>query len=313
MITQAYKAALSVLAKKPFVLWGLSLMSGLLCILAVIFCLPLPIVFIPVSLTLSAGMSIIYLDGLRGKQVNSDQLFLGFKNFWHVAGGMAWMMLWVLIWSLIPFAGIIIGIVKAYSYRFTPYILMTRPEISATEALRVSMRETQGKKGAMFGADIIIALGFLVVVMILALLAQIPILGVLFALLLAIVYIVFIAFGPLFLGLVEAYFYETRNHRPVYYQYPPYGQTPGGAPNGGPYYQQYPPQSAPNGAPNGAQPRPPVAPTPEPKPAAPEPKPAAPEPKPAEAAAKPAAPEPKPAAPETKAEEPKPQEPTETK
>ena len=246
MITQAYKAALSVLAKKPFVLWGLSLMSGLLCILAVIFCLPLPIVFIPVSLTLSAGMSIIYLDGLRGKQVNSDQLFLGFKNFWHVAGGMAWMMLWVLIWSLIPFAGIIIGIVKAYSYRFTPYILMTRPEISATEALRVSMRETQGKKGAMFGADIIIALGFLVVVMILALLAQIPILGVLFALLLAIVYIVFIAFGPLFLGLVEAYFYETRNHRPVYYQYPPYGQTPGGAPNGGPYYQQYPPQSAPN-------------------------------------------------------------------
>lgn len=302
MITQAYKAALSVLAKKPFVLWGLSLMSGLLCILAVIFCLPLPIVFIPVSLTLSAGMSIIYLDGLRGKQVNSDQLFLGFKNFWHVAGGMAWMMLWVLIWSLIPFAGIIIGIVKAYSYRFTPYILMTRPEISATEALRVSMRETQGKRGAMFGADIIVALGFLVVVMILALLAQIPILGVLFALLLAIVYIVFIAFGPLFLGLVEAYFYETRNHRPVYYQYPPYGQTPGGAPNGGPYYQQYPPQSAPNGA----QPRPPVTPAPEPKPAAPEPK-------PAEATAKPAAPEPKPAAPETKVEEPKPQEPTETK
>lgn len=302
MITQAYKAALSVLAKKPFVLWGLSLMSGLLCILAVIFCLPLPIVFIPVSLTLSAGMSIIYLDGLRGKQVNSDQLFLGFKNFWHVAGGMAWMMLWVLIWSLIPFAGIIIGIVKAYSYRFTPYILMTRPEISATEALRVSMRETQGKRGAMFGADIIVALGFLVVVMILALLAQIPILGVLFALLLAIVYIVFIAFGPLFLGLVEAYFYETRNHRPVYYQYPPYGQTPGGAPNGGPYYQQYPPQSAPNGA----QPRQPVTPAPEPKPATPEPK-------PAEATAKPAAPEPKPAVPETKAEEPKPQEPSETK
>ena len=208
----------------------------------------------------------------------------------------------MLIWSLIPFAGIIIGIVKAYSYRFTPYILMTRPEISATEALRVSMRETQGKRGAMFGADIIVALGFLVVVMILALLAQIPILGVLFALLLAIVYIVFIAFGPLFLGLVEAYFYETRNHRPVYYQYPPYGQTPGGAPNGGPYYQQYPPQSAPNGA----QPRQPVTPAPEPKPATPEPK-------PAEATAKPAAPEPKPAVPETKAEEPKPQEPSETK
>ncbi len=262
MITQAYKAALSVLMKKPFVLWGLSLMSGLLTILAIIFCLPLPVVFIPVNLTLSAGMAMIYLDGLRGKQVNSDQLFKGFKNFWHVAGGMAWMSLWVFIWSLIPILGIFIGVYKAYSYRFTPYILMTRPDISATEALRVSMRETQGKKGAMFGADIIIVLGFFVLVLILALLAQIPVLGVLFALILAIAYIVFIAFGPLFLGLVEAYFYETRNQRPVYYQYPPYGQTP---PNGGQYYQQYPPQAAqnnaPGGAPNAAQPpKPPVTP-----------------------------------------------------
>lgn len=249
MITQAYKTALSVLMKKPFVLWGLSLLSGLLCILAVLFCLPLPIVFIAINLTLSAGMSVIYLDGLRGKQVNSDQLFSGFKNFWHVAGGMAWMNLWVLIWSLIPFAGIVIGVVKAYSYRFTPYILMTRPEISATEALRVSMRETRGKKGAMFGADVITVLGFVAVVIILSLLAEIPVVGVLFGLLLAIAYIVFIAFGPLFLGLVEAFFYETRNHRPIYYQYPPYGQTP---PNGGQYYYQYPPRATPDGTVNGA-------------------------------------------------------------
>lgn len=283
MITQAYKTALSVLAKKPFVLWGLSLMSGLLCILAVLFGFLLPIVYIPIILTLSAGMSIIYLDGLRGKQVNSDQLFSGFKNFWHVAGGMAWMMLWVLIWSLIPIAGIIIGIIKAYSYRFTPYILMTRPEVSATEALRVSMRETRGKKGVMFGADIIIVLGFFVAVMIFALLAQIPVLGVLFGLILAVVYIVFIAFGPLFLGLVEAYFYETRNQRPIYYQYPPYGgQTP---PNGGQYYQQYPPQTSGgtpvNGTQNPAQPRPTAAPAQPQSPVAPvQPRPAEPQVKP---------------------------------
>lgn len=254
MITQAYKAAVAVLMKKPFVLWGLSLMSGLLTILAFLFCLPLPIISVAINLTLSAGMSMIYLDGLRGNKVNSDQLFKGFKNFWHVAGGMAWMSLWVFIWSLIPIVGIIIGIVKAYSYRFTPYILMTRPDISATEALRVSMRETQGKKGAMFGADIIIIVGFFVAVMILAALTNIPVLDTLFALLLAVLYIAFIAFGPLFLGLVGAYFYETRNQRLVYYQAPVYEQTP---PAGG---MQYPPR-----APVAPEPPKPEAPKPEPK------------------------------------------------
>ena len=219
MVIRAYKTALAVLMRKPFVLWGLSLMSGLLTILVSVFCVALPIVSIPITLTLSAGMALIYLDGLREKTVNSDQLFTGFKKFGHVAGGMAWMQFWIFIWSLIPFVGPIIATVKAYSYAYTPYILMTRPNVSATEALRVSMQETYGKKGAMFLADLLFVATIFVASLVLILIGIIPLLGTLVTLL---GFAIIVAFGPLVKGLVAAYFYEVRHAAPPVYQNAPY-------------------------------------------------------------------------------------------
>ena len=233
VVKNAYKTALAVLMRKPFVLWGLSLMSGLLTILVSLFCVAIPIVSIPVTLALSAGMALIYLDGLRGKTVNSDQLFAGFKKFAHVAGGMAWMQLWIFIWSLIPFVGPIISIVKAYSYAFTPYILMTRPNVSATEALRISMHETYGKKGSMFLADLLFVVAVVVIFLVLVLIGIIPILG---TMVLFLGLLILVAFSPLVKGLVSAYFYETRHAKPPVYNNAPY-------PNGGaPRYPQYPNQ-----------------------------------------------------------------------
>ncbi len=239
MVMHAYKRALAVLMRKPFVLWGLSLMSGLLTILISVSCALLPIVSVPVTLTLSAGMALIYLDGLRGKNVNSDQLFAGFKKFAHVAGGMAWMELWVFIWSLIPIVGPIIGIVKAYSYAFTPYILMTRPGVSATEALRISMRETYGKKGSMFLADLLFVVAVFIIVLVLALIGIIPILGTLILLLGV---LILVAFSPLVKGLVSAYFYESRHAAPPVYSNAPYPS--GSAPQRPVYPNQGMPQNA---------------------------------------------------------------------
>ena len=42
------------------------------------------------------------------------------------------------------------GIVKAYAYRLTPYILADCPRVSATGALEISMRMTQGHKWEIF-------------------------------------------------------------------------------------------------------------------------------------------------------------------
>lgn len=212
MFLNSYKKALSVLAKKPFVLWGLSLMSGLLSILTGLFFGLIPALGIAVGYLLTCGMAKVYLDGLEGKAVYSDQLFAGFgKHCFRIAGGMAWKDLWILIWTLVPIVGPIIAIVKSYSYRFVPYILINRPDVKATEALRMSKEQTKGLKGEMFLADLCFGGGVFVVVLILALFSMIPILGLLFAMVLFILAILLLAFSSIFTGLYQAYFYEARN------------------------------------------------------------------------------------------------------
>lgn len=94
IISNIYKRAFNVLSKMPFKLWGLSLLSSLLTILVLVFGV-LPIVIVPVIAVLSAGMAAVYLDGFNGKEVYSDQLFKGFKDFWRTAGGMCWKKLWI--------------------------------------------------------------------------------------------------------------------------------------------------------------------------------------------------------------------------
>ena len=208
MISYIYKNCFAVLKKKPVRLWGLSMLVSLLTVIAVLATWTLPILFVPIVLTLNAGMALVYLDGYRGKEVNSEQIFAGFKKFAHVAGGMAWMSLWIFIWALIPLAGIVFAVIKAYSYRFTPYILMTQPEVSATEALRLSMKKTNGYKGTMFGADMIIFGICVGVQIVLLILAFIPLIGILFAVI-SFLFTVFVSIAvPLLSGLINAAFYD---------------------------------------------------------------------------------------------------------
>lgn len=201
---------------KPFKLWGLSLLNVLLVFLISIFGV-LPIVTIPVTLTLSASMSIVYLNGYNSRRVETDQLFSGFKDFFHVAGGMCWKKLWLIIWLLIPIAGIVLYIIKSFSYAFTSYILIEKPSISATDALKMSIDKTKGYKGAMFVAVILPIIGFAVVALVLGLFSMIPLIGSLFAAINALFIIIYCLFINLFLGLVMAGFYDTaENATPIY-------------------------------------------------------------------------------------------------
>jgi len=69
------------------------------------------------------------------------------QNFGRKFGGMVWMSLFIYLWSLLF---VIPGIIKAFSYSMTPYILATSPNITATDALKLSMRMTDGHKGKIF-------------------------------------------------------------------------------------------------------------------------------------------------------------------
>ena len=69
------------------------------------------------------------------------------RDYGRSVGGMLWMRLFIFLWSLLL---LIPGIVKAFAYFATPYLLAEFPHVSATEALKISMRMTDGYKGEIF-------------------------------------------------------------------------------------------------------------------------------------------------------------------
>lgn len=209
MFLENYKRAAAVIMKKPIMLWGLSLLLSVVSVIATLVTIGLPVISFAVGYLFTCGAVKLYMDGLKGKQVNSKQLFFAFnKNCVRTAGALAWRDLWIVIWALVPIIGPIIAIYKAYSYRFVPYIIVSNPEISAFDALKISMKMTQGKKGAMFLADIVWIVAIYVACLILGLLSIIPVLGVLFTLALAIIAVVTGLFSSIFTGLVQASFFN---------------------------------------------------------------------------------------------------------
>ncbi|NCB73977.1 MAG: DUF975 family protein [Clostridia bacterium] len=206
-VGEVYSKAFSLIKAKPMLLWGLSLLASLLCILSSTLAW-LPIISIPLILVIYVGTVSVFLDAYRGKSVSSEQLFSGFKNFKHFCGGMAWMLLWIFIWGLIPVAGIVFAVIKAYSYRFVPYILLNNPDISAFDALKKSMKQTQGYRGKMFGADAFIIGGIVVACILLTLLSMIPYMGIIFSIIYFLFSIAVSIFCPLVLGLIQAAFYD---------------------------------------------------------------------------------------------------------
>jgi magnesium-transporting ATPase (P-type) len=118
---------------------------------------------------------------------------------------MGWRTLWLLIWFLVPIAGPIIAIVKFYSYRFVPYIMLADPDIQATEALKKSMLQTYGYKGKMFLADFLLGLAVAVVSFLFGLLLSLGPIGIFLA---AIYFILLYALLPLIMGTLEAVYYD---------------------------------------------------------------------------------------------------------
>ena len=182
------------------------LFTGLLMSLAVVMGV-LPIIWLPIYFTLELGMANIFLCGYRGKPISISLLFEGFdkKVFVRNVGGLGWRTLWLLIWALIPFAGIVMFIIKMYSYAFVPYIMLNEPDISAGDALKKSMRMTYGYKGKMFLVNLLIGIGVFVLLLILFAIFMIPYVGWLIS---GIAYIIVMALFPLLMGIVFAANYD---------------------------------------------------------------------------------------------------------
>lgn len=103
------------------------------------------------SIVLSAGY-ILYIMGVRkGRTMPYTTLFDAFSFVGKVIWLQILTFIYVFLWSLLLF---IPGIIAGYRYRFALYNLCENPEISASEALRMSKAQTRGYKWQLFVLDL---------------------------------------------------------------------------------------------------------------------------------------------------------------
>lgn len=104
-------------------------------------------IFLLYPIELGATNSFNKLHVTGDSQIAENIFRIGFKNYSHNVLGMLHMMIMISLWSLLL---IIPGIIKAFSYAMTPYILADRPELSTRQAIHESRRMMKGRKWKLF-------------------------------------------------------------------------------------------------------------------------------------------------------------------
>jgi uncharacterized membrane protein len=136
---------------------------------------------------LAIGVCGSYIKIFNKEKTRAGEPFSSFSfNYGRKLGGTLWANLWLFLWALPAIApgcilavkvaldpvmtvtpnGLILlvalltiplmipAIVKGYSYRMVPYILADCPNVTATEALKLSMRMTKGHRMKLFVLDL---------------------------------------------------------------------------------------------------------------------------------------------------------------
>jgi len=104
----------------------------------------------------------------------------------------------------------VIAVIKGYSYSFVPFILATKPDVTVSQSLKLSMELTRGKKLHMFLADLIFSAIVVVVSLILVGLCWIPFANIIFFIVAFAFFIVLAVVAPVFTGLYRAEFFRLK-------------------------------------------------------------------------------------------------------
>jgi len=104
------------------------------------------------TMVLMINMFGFFVKSYYGQPVAFSEPFTAFKvNFARKLGGACWEALWLYLWSLVGFFSFFIPtIIKALAYSQTQFILASNPNVTATNALKLSIRMTKGYKGQIF-------------------------------------------------------------------------------------------------------------------------------------------------------------------
>ena len=105
------------------------------------------------ALPLSWGLTVSLLRNHREESVDLENLFDGFRGgrYTRVFCALFLVNLFTFLWALLL---IIPGIMKAFSYALTPYILLDEPELTARQAITRSCEIMQGRRWKLFCLDL---------------------------------------------------------------------------------------------------------------------------------------------------------------
>ena len=104
-----------------------------------------------VTVVLSAGYLLYNMGVRKGRTMPYATMFDGFTFVGKIIILEILVFVYVFLWSLLLF---IPGIIAGYRYRFALYNLCENPQISPSEALRMSKAQTRGYKGELFVLDL---------------------------------------------------------------------------------------------------------------------------------------------------------------
>lgn len=107
-----------------------------------------------VSAPLTLGLAITYVTLVKTDSLVFENLFSGFKSYAKSLGMFFWLILWVFLWVLLF---IVPGIIKGIAYSQSFFIIADNPNVRVRDAMKISMKMTDGHKGEIF----VMALSFL--------------------------------------------------------------------------------------------------------------------------------------------------------
>ena len=101
------------------------------------------------ALPLSWGLTVSLLRNHREESVDLENLFDGFRGgrYTRVFCALFLVNLFTFLWTLLL---IIPGIMKAFSYALTPYIIMDESELTARQAITRSCEIMEGRRWKLF-------------------------------------------------------------------------------------------------------------------------------------------------------------------
>ncbi len=124
---------------------NLGISIGVIIVVGIILAVSEYVPFASIILTgiFSVGLAIVMLEIVRGWQVEFGDAFKGFNNFGTNCLAGVLVTVFTALWSLLF---VIPGIVKAYSYAMTFYILADHPEMKPKDAITASRIMMDGHK-----------------------------------------------------------------------------------------------------------------------------------------------------------------------